>query len=279
MAYVKTTVHAGLTYEIWEGHTREYHKGAKREKRAKPTPEQQEKVNRLQRERTVRRLINHNFAPGDLYITLSYREKPEAAQMAKDMRRFRDRLRRDYRKRGYELKYLYVMEVGKRGARHFHMVLNRCGDGPPAKWLQEAWGMGWINIKPLDSSGDYAKLASYLVKYADKTQKTLGLSNQKGYTPSRNLKRPRKETTRYKRRRLPDGPQIPRRLRGKVYLCKDSYHRGINPVTGYEYQEYRLIEYPRHMGAKAESVSWSNAETPQKKKKKACKKAAKPHTR
>ena len=46
-----------------------------------------------------------------------------------------------------------------------------------------------------------------------------------------------------KRDKLPAEPVIPPRLRGKVYVQKDSYKYGISKVTGYEYVQYRLVEY------------------------------------
>lgn len=33
--------------------------------------------------------------------------------------------RKEYRKAGLEFKYIHVMEIGKKGARHHHLVVNK----------------------------------------------------------------------------------------------------------------------------------------------------------
>ena len=47
-------------------------KGEKRKPRVKPTPEQIEKQNQINKTKKVRRLIKQNFSPGDYWITLKY---------------------------------------------------------------------------------------------------------------------------------------------------------------------------------------------------------------
>lgn len=246
MPHVRTVVHAGRTWEVWEGFTWNCGRpGLRREKRLKPTPEEQIRENRKQRERKVRLLINHNFSPGDLYVTLSYKIRPAPEEMKKDMDTFLRLLRKHYRQRGQDLKYLYVFEVGKRGARHIHIVFNDLPEGMSVKDLRRLWQQGFMDVKPLDDTGDYSRLAAYMMKYIEKTNEVLG-KNRKGYSPSRNLIMPELKRTVLKRDKLPTEPVIPKRLQGKVYVQKDSFRAGVSKVTGFEYVQYRMVEFVPH---------------------------------
>lgn len=65
-----------------------------------------------------------------------------------------------------EFKYIHVMEIGKKGARHHHLVVNKID----TEILQRCWykayeGHNRVKVFPLDDSGNYAELASYLIKY------------------------------------------------------------------------------------------------------------------
>ena len=46
------------------------------------------------------------------------------------------------------------------------------------------------HVKPLDSDNDYTRIAQYFVKYANKTEETLGRRIGKRWNSSRNLKEP-----------------------------------------------------------------------------------------
>lgn len=103
--YFKTSVTAGATIEVTKSYTRRT--GAKeRSRRRKATPEEIEKVNQLNAERTLRIKINANFGIDDLFVTLTYAkdERPEPAQAKKYIKKFLDKLRGWFRKTGYELK-------------------------------------------------------------------------------------------------------------------------------------------------------------------------------
>ena len=44
-------------------------------------------------------------------------------QMRQDIDVFLRECRKEYRKAGLEFKYIHVMEIGKKGARHHHLVV------------------------------------------------------------------------------------------------------------------------------------------------------------
>ena len=172
MPYVERITRAGKTIEIERYFTSRYKKpGIRRGDKVKPTTEQQEKINTRQAERKLRILINANYGYGDYHLVLDYIRKKGApertkGQMRKDIDRFLRECRKEYRKSGLELKYIHVMEIGKKGARHHHLVINRVD----TKILQRCWykayeGHNRVKVFPLDDSGNYAELASYLIKY------------------------------------------------------------------------------------------------------------------
>ena len=98
-------------------------KGEKRAKKKKPTPEQIRQQNQRNREKKVRRLIKANFGENDYWITLKYpkgtRIKTEEAK--RHMKKFLDKTRKDYKKREQMFKFIYRLEIGKRGGMHIHI--------------------------------------------------------------------------------------------------------------------------------------------------------------
>lgn len=174
MPYVRRTTIAGRTKEIELYYTAAYNKrGAKRAKKAKPTRDQQREVNRKAAERKLRLLLNANFGPNDYYITLDYIRKkgvPDRTrdEMKRDIGVFLRECRKQYRKAGKEFKYVHVMEIGKKGARHHHLVINRIDTAVICKAWKKAYPQrSWVNFKPLDDTGQYGDLAAYLIKYSD----------------------------------------------------------------------------------------------------------------
>lgn len=167
MPYVERVTKAGNTIEIERYFTSRYKKkGISRGDKVKPTKEEQEKVNTRQAERKLRILINANYGYGDYHLVLDYiRRKGEPdrtpEQMRQDIDVFLRECRKEYRKAGLEFKYIHVMEIGKKGARHHHLVVNKID----TEILQRCWykayeGHNRVKVFPLDDSGNYAELAS-----------------------------------------------------------------------------------------------------------------------
>ena len=48
--------------------------------------------------------------------------------MKRHMKGFLDKVRRGYKKRGEKFRFIYRVEVGKRGGVHAHILLNRITD-------------------------------------------------------------------------------------------------------------------------------------------------------
>lgn len=237
MPYILETCRAGKTYEVCKYYTFRYNvKGEKRGKREKPTSEAQEKVNQRMRAKELRRLMNENFTDGDSLVRLDFAKEHypfESEDMQKMMTKFLRNLRKEFRKQGRELKYIYVKEIGKRGGRHVHILMSKVDTDT----LMRCWPHGGIHVDPLISGGQYAKIAEYFIKYARKTEETEGKLIGKGWYPSRNLTRPEPEkkviSAAYFRKTIQP-------LEGYV-LDKESVQSGISEFTGYGYFSYTLI--------------------------------------
>lgn len=211
-------------------------RGGKRSGRKKATVEAVRLQNQRRKVKWLQMLILTNFRIGDFHTTLSYRmeERPGTVEEAQDrIQKFLRKLRREYRKRGMELKYIYVTEIGKKGSCHHHLILQNLPE--LMDLVRKHWPYGHEDYKPLYEDGAFEKLAEYLVKKETK-EAVPGTS----YHRSRNLILPKekKEIIHAKSWSLDPKPK-----KG-YYIIKESIVNGENPVTGHPYQEYiqRRIE-------------------------------------
>ncbi|MBQ8634468.1 MAG: hypothetical protein IJ420_12785 [Lachnospiraceae bacterium] len=226
-------------------------KGEKRSKRKKATPEQIARQNQQNKEKKLRRLIKANFLPGDLWCTLKYPKgtRKTTEEYKKDIVAFITRCRREWKKRNTPFKFIYRLEIGKRGGVHLHMICNRLDPekGKPDTdiILQEAWQQGRINYESLYDAGGFQALAEYIAKQTETGQLSLfDKSEQKAYRDyscSRNLERPEPEIKEYKRRTVRSLVQEGPEPTPGYYIDKDSVRQGINPYNGLSYCHY--IEY------------------------------------
>lgn len=235
MPYVKMTVIAGKTIEVYKRYTSRYKPiGAVRGKKLKETPEDVKKVNQRQAENKLRWKINSNFGEGDIYLTLTYRRenRKSPTEAKRELNLFIRRMRRLYKSKGEELRYIAVTE-DHRTATHHHLVINGAVD---AKEISRLWTWGFPDVKYLDDTGDYSKLAAYLIKETSETYKTAKSANRLRYTCSRNLKEPiiDREIVEYKTWR--DDPRV---IKG--YYIAGEPERGIHELTGYPYMHYMMI--------------------------------------
>lgn len=239
MPYVEAITRAGKTVEVEKYYTSIWKKpGMKRAERKKPTKEEQEKINSRHAEKKLRRKINANFVGGDYHLVLNYdpNSRPENKdEMRQNINVFLRKLRGEYKKLGKELKYIHVMEIGKRGALHHHLIINAIDP----KIITKAWRKGRYHIHPLDATGQYEKLASYFVKQSDKNLKRECKLQGKRWDSSKNLITP---VT--KKRIIPVKYGFRNDVKPKkgYYIEKDSVKQGINEYTGYPFLTYTMIE-------------------------------------
>lgn len=243
MPYVKRTTRAGKTVEIEYYYTSRYNKrGQGRADKVKPTREEQKKVNTKQAERKLRLLLNNNFGDGDYHLVLDYirvKGKPDRTkeEMKKDIAVFLRECRKLYKAAGKQFKYIHVMEIGDKGARHHHLVVNKIDtDILKQAWYKAYEGHNRVKIFPLDDSGQYKELASYLIKYTDKHTKDKDGLQGKRWNASKNLVRPEPEyeviTQRSWYRTEPKAPK-------GYYIDKDTVAKGITSPEYYGYGWFR----------------------------------------
>lgn len=133
--------------------------------------------------KNLRRLINANVTGNDLFVTLTYADNMQDVVQAKnDFKRFIKAMKR----KGYVMKYVYVIEFQKRGAVHFHVIFFGCGY-IDCKFLSEVWGLGFVKINRIN---DIDNAGSYVVKYMDKDLVDDRLNGHDLYGRSRSLKNP-----------------------------------------------------------------------------------------
>lgn len=243
--YVQQDIFAGMTIEVEKFYTIKYNgKNVQRTGRCNPTPDTQARLNERNAVKKLRRLINANFKRNDYHLILTYNPEKRALdpEMArKDLKKFLDRLRYAFKKLGAELKYIAVSEYGKKSMHH-HLVIS--GD-IPADTLADLWTNGRIGLRLLDGSGDYIRLADYLIKQSRKTfndpEKAVF---KKRWCGSKNLVKPvvkRKVVSANSWREYPQAPK-------GYMIIPESIEYGVSDITGYPYQYYRMIKIPENIG-------------------------------
>lgn len=148
--------------------------------------EKMEEYNCLEAKRRCARMVNTNFKEGDLFLTLTFRERVDIKTALRLFRNFIERLKRLRKRKGYaELKYLYVVER-KNKREHVHLLINKMD--LTMKELKEVWGLGRVMVSILEPGGDYTGLAYYITK---ENYKEYG----KRWSGSRNLEKPKVKVT------------------------------------------------------------------------------------
>lgn len=241
MPYIKEIIIAGKTIEINKYYTQKYKsKKTVRGPIENNTKEAQLKINNRLAEKKLRLLLNTNFKENDYHLVLNYEKNKRPVtkeDMQHDIKTFLKKLRTEYKKQDKELKYVHVIERGSRGALHHHLVINNIDP----KVVTKIWTKGRCNFNPLDSSGQYKQLASYLLKYTNKVIGTEDELSRKRWSSSRNLDKPivKKEIIK-KADSFKTDATIPKKYKN-YYVDKNSIKAGIHEGTGYMYFSYTLI--------------------------------------
>lgn len=230
--------------EVQEYHTARYGApGEKREAKTKPTPAAVRKQNQRRREEKAERIIAANFQEGDLVRTLTFAKEKRPKDMKEAQavfRRFYTRLKREYRKRFYDLCWMANIECTERGAWHIHMICNKIfGASDIIKELwQELGGVYDQTLKDLTRAGK--KLGAYFTKTPESTEAGEHKVTEAKFSHSRNLEIPEAEEKVIHGWRLTDQPRAPK----GYYLIKDSYFEGVTE-EGYKYRRYKFAGPPK----------------------------------
>lgn len=132
----------------------------------------------------VRRLASANFSNKDKFLTLTFAENETDIQKCNAyFKNFIKRLK--YKTDKKDLKYIAVVEFQKRGAVHYHVLLNL--PYYPIEQISRIWGAGFCKINKISHVDN---IGAYMVKYMTKNITDSRLQGQKSYLCSRGLKRP-----------------------------------------------------------------------------------------
>lgn len=231
MKVIQETCIAGRTIDRTVKVATGSHKG-KRAPKLNVTSEKVQKNNDRNAVKDLMRLLNANFAGGDFHIVLTYKNAPDQMQAKKDREAFLKSLRRTMKKQNKELKYIAVTEY-EHARIHHHIVLNNFDEAV----IERLWEKGHVKFSILDDSGNYVKLANYLVKETVKTFRQKDSVHKRRYSSSRNLVKP------VVTKRLVDESKLwndPEPIDG-YYIDQDSCRRFEHPVTGLEHLEYIMV--------------------------------------
>lgn len=214
-------------------------KGEKRDKRKKATPEQMKIQNQKNRENRVRRVMKANFGENDYWNTLKYPAgtKKEIDEVKSDIRKFLEKLRKGYKRKGETLKFVYRVEIGKRGSPHVHILVNRIPEADLI--IKNAWVHGGVNFKLAYEEGGFRKLAEYLVKPPGETETDKAAA---AYSTSRNLIRPEPEKKTYFRWTMEKMLREGIKATPGFYIVPDTVVSGKNPYTGMSYLKYEEVK-------------------------------------
>lgn len=230
---------AGTTIGVCQYRKAGNHKG-KREKKGNETSQAQKEGNLRRATMNLTWLLNTNFRDGDILVTLDYKKEnspKDSERMNKDFTNFYDRLKRRMKKAGKAPpKYIRVVEVGPKGGRHHHFVMQEIELAD----IRECWKAGGVHVDPLYTDGNYRKIAEYFVKYAKKTMDTEGKLSKKLWYPSRGLKKPK--VGKQKDIKSRDIGQV--RVPKGYYLDQESVKHGMSRYDGHETFFYILVRIP-----------------------------------
>ena len=247
MPYIMEIIKAGDTIEISKYYSSRFQKQCKkRSEKVSLTKEEQIKVNERASVKNLRRIINSNFRQGDSHTVLTYRKNERPANneaMREDINKFMRELRKIYKKYGEVLKYISVMEVGSKGARHHHIVMNM-PDSVPVKEITSAWTKGRVHMNLLDNYPNYSQLAEYLIKQSSHYFRMPDAMQKKRWCSSKNLKKPIvlvkkkiKDKGWYNRIAV-----VPKKFKNEYYIDQDMTREGIHEKTQYSFFSYMLIK-------------------------------------
>ncbi len=213
-----------------------------RSERDSPTVEAVKKINTKRVVKKLRRLIDANFVPGDIFLNLTYKKGTSITldQVYRDLENFKDRLKRRYKKRGQPLKWIAVVGID---APHIHIIINKIDN---FDYMTEVpWKQGFIKMEPLYiEEGRYIKLAEYMVNHKAENEKKLGieLKDRKAYRSSRNLKHPRMKRVIINEKTIIRKPKVPT---GYHLDVNTDVEEGVSKDTGHHYRYFMLIKSER----------------------------------
>ena len=212
-----------------------------REKKQQAITAAKREINKRQEELKMMRYICLNFRAGrDWFLGLDVAgEPPTRDEVKQHLSKFLRDMRREYKRHGKELKYIWVIEEHDReglGVRmHAHLIINALGfdaDGRPLDHaaFAKCWTAGDYTARRLDGADDvFRDTCEYMLKtYKDKPH------GARCWSHSKNLIKPDKPVREWvpdtARLEVPPGVKLIRRFGDE------------NQFGGYEYMIGRIVD-------------------------------------
>lgn len=207
-------------------------KGEKRKPRENPTPKAVRKINMKNAIWILCALLNTYFQGGDLHLVLTYAKEPDKRQAKKDLDKFIDDMRKHHKKSGRSLRWIAATEY-KHKRIHHHFVCSKTD----LDIVRKLWPHGWIKPVALDESGNYIRLAEYLIKETEKTFREDDSPNKQRYRRSRNMPVPESQRETVSERVVKGGPKEPE----GYYIDQDTVHTYDHAILGVECLQYIAV--------------------------------------
>lgn len=135
--------------------------------------------------KNIRGLVNSNAEELNKFVTLTFAKNEQDLTNANyEFKKFIQRLQL---KIDYILKYVCIVEFQKRGAVHYHLIMNLSLFGK--KRLEKIWGHGFVKINRINN---VQNIGAYFSKHGTKGDdvETERLASRKKFFSSKNLKKP-----------------------------------------------------------------------------------------
>lgn len=239
MPYLKKTCVLPYRIEVEKVHSSRYgSRGMKYAPKKKATAEEMQLVNERNRIKKLYRKIAANFDFGDYHMQLTYRpsDRPSAEAARECLKDFLKQMRREFKKRGQELKYIVTTEY-QTTAIHHHLVINEIGE--TAKLAAKCWKYGKVFFSVVYENGEVMNLAAYLIKETQNSFRDPENPSKLSYSCSRNLINPKEKVEVVKADTWMEIPVPP----AGYWIRKDSIVSGFSKITGYPYQYYTCVKY------------------------------------
>ena len=241
MKIFRETIVAGKTIlQRYYGSSRiKTEKGKKRAPKSNPTSEAVRKVNLRNAVRNLTAILNHNFSSCDYSITLTYDAAPRRMEAKKNLQNFMRKMKYYCQKNELQWKWIAVTEYENHRIHH-HVVCS----GIDPKVIADKWSYGFVKFSAMEESGNYSKLAEYLIKETEKTFRRDDSVNKKRYTGSKNIVIPEAKREAVSERMLEHDPEPYKGYyiyEGKV----DRYEHAILGIECMEFIQVSLDEEPR----------------------------------
>lgn len=237
MPYRKEIFQAPGIYEVKKYHT--YRLGGNRVRgpNIQKTDAGLKKRNSRRAKTKLYRLIATNFRRDDLRIDLTYANPEPTAEEAKNrIRKFIRDLRKKYKKKNAELKYIYVTEHVRHRIHH-HVLINDCGISRSE--INECWPWAKFNYRSFryfdGSPEDAMRLAEYFVKETDEEIRSETAVQKIRWVPSKNLKQPNVKKITIYARKWKDNPTPKKGY--QIVKVESGY-----TADGFPYQFYRMYK-------------------------------------